>query len=355
VTAGISVLVPTKNRSDFLARLMRYYEGLAFQGCICIGDSSDAEHLDRTRLAIKALQGKLNIMYREYPGLNNAQCIQRLLGLAPAPYAVLLPDDDLLVPAALDQCAAFLDGHPEYNAAHGKAVLVRLKSKGVYGKVASVENYRLPVIEGENASQRLLDHLGDYAVTLFAVHRVASWRKMYQDVDTLKDATFALELLPGCLSAVQGKMKEINCLYLMRQTHVQRYYLPGTKDWMSGPEWQSSYESFREYLARELALLDKVGMEQARQTVGQAFAKYLDRLVPGRPSGRNGLYLMRRAAGIVPGVSAAWGALQSKTFRRTAEAPLLKELIQPSSPYHRDFMPIYRALTTAPADTDFNR
>ena len=55
----ISLLIPTMNRSDFLIRLLRYYRALGFQGCICIGDSSDAVHVERTKKAIQELQDKL--------------------------------------------------------------------------------------------------------------------------------------------------------------------------------------------------------------------------------------------------------------------------------------------------------
>ena len=113
----MTLIVPTMNRSDFLVRQLGYYRDVGFQGCICIGDSSDTVHVERTKRALKAFQGKLNIVYREYPHLNDAECLKQLLDLVVTPYAAFVADDDFLVPAALEQCARFLDNHPDYSAA----------------------------------------------------------------------------------------------------------------------------------------------------------------------------------------------------------------------------------------------
>src|SRR5688500_14399765 len=131
----ISLLVPTMNRSDFIIRLMRYYCSLEFPGHIFIGDSSNEEHVARTKRAIVTYRDKLNIVYREYPGLNNAQCMRFLLEVVATPYSVFLGDDDFLVPDGLKQCIAFLDGNSGYGAAHGKAILFRLQTPGAYGPV----------------------------------------------------------------------------------------------------------------------------------------------------------------------------------------------------------------------------
>jgi glycosyltransferase domain-containing protein len=350
----ITLLVPTLNRPDFVLRLLRYYNNLNFQGCICIGDSSQSDNLEKTKRAIQMYKGKINIIFRECPGMNGAQCIQQLLNLVSTPYAALLPDDDLLIPAALYRCVSYLKGHPEYTSAHGRAILVGLNSKGVYGKVAWVDRYRLPVIEADSASQRLLDHLSDYSVTLFGVHRIDSWRVMYQNVSLLKDATFALEFLPCCLSVIQGKIKELDCLYLLRQIHKQRYLLPEKKDWVADPEWQKSYKLFCDILAREIMLRDNIGLEQAQKTVEQAFSAYLEQRLAGYPPNRTGLFRLRQVAGIIPGAFEVWRSLQNVIFKQRVSAPLLKELLNPSSPYHQDFMPIYRALTRIPDNSDIS-
>jgi glycosyltransferase domain-containing protein len=345
------------NRSDFLIRLLRYYRDLGFQGCICIGDSSDTEHVERTKTVIAELQGKVNIVYHECSRLNDAETLKHLLDFVSTPYAALVPDDDFLVPAALEQCALFLDRHPDYSAAHGVGAGLRLQSGGAYGEVAWAGHYRQPVIEEANASQRLLNHLGNYAVTLFSVHRIESWRVMYGNVPLVADRAFGAEMLPCCLSAVQGKVKELDSFYLVRQAHGQQYPLPDRFDWITNPNWLPSYQVFRSCLAEELMRQDAISLEEAQEVVKQALWSYLAehlngqwRSCYGQPKA-GACTRFRQAARSIPGARRVWHTLRSLTPREH-DMFSLPALLHPSSPYHTDFMPIYRAITTPPADAD---
>lgn len=347
----ITLLIPTINRSDFLVRLLRYYSDLGFQGRICIGDSSNPMHVEQTKRAIKALQGKLNIVYRGYPHLNEAECSQQLLDFVSTSYAAWVADDDFLVPTALEQCALFLDGHPDYNAAHGVAALFSLQSSGAYGQVAGAGHYRQPVIEGESASQRLLDHLSNYSNVQFSVHRVDSLRAMYGNVSLLADRAFGSELLPCCLSIIQGKVKELDYLYLVRQGHDQRYLLPDPFDWISSPNWLPSYQVFCDCLAEELVRQDGISLDEARAVVKQAFWAYLAKGLTKKWQDRYGQAgagirdRLRQTARAIPGARRVWSGLRSAV--RGQGEMLLPMLLNPRSPYHDDFMPIYRAVTSS--------
>ena len=349
----ITLLIPTMNRSDFLIRLLRYYGDLDFQGYICIGDSSNPVHVERTKRAIEMFQGRLKIIYRQYPHLNVIRCVQQLLDFVSTPYAAMVPDDDFLVPTALEQCALFLDGHPDYNAAHGVAALISLQCRGAYGQVAGAGHYRQPVIEGETASQRLLDYLSNYSASLFSVHRVESWREMVRDVSLLADRALGEELLPGCLSIIQGKVKELDCLSLVRQAHDQRYLLPDLYDWITGPNWLPSYQVFRDSLAEELVRQDGISMDEAQEVVKQALwsylAEHLNRQWRSR-YGQAGTGIrnhFRQTARAIPGAPRIWRTLRSLKPRERDEISL-PALLNPSSPFHADFLPIYEHVRRCP-------
>lgn len=346
----ITLLVPTMNRSDFLIRMLRYYDDIGFEGCICIGDSSSPEHVERTKRVIETLRGRLNIIYQEYPDPNPAVCLKRLLDFVSTPYAAFVGDDDFLVPNALNQCAKFLGEHPDYVAAHGMGIAIGLNSKGLYGQIVRCGHYRQPVIEAESASQRLDDHLSHYSVTLFSVHRIESWRSMYRDVHLLKDKSFGAELLPCCKSVILGKSKELDCLYVVRQSHAQQYRLLGMYDWITSPEWHSSYLVFRDSLVEALTLEDNISIEKAQKVVKQAFWSYLA-MWSSRQSGswRVSRSRWRQVAGTIPGVRRIWQLLRSLRPKQHSELSL-SALLRPSSPYHADFMPVYKALTTPPTD-----
>jgi len=346
----ITLLVPTMNRSDFLIRMLRYYEKVSFEGCICIGDSSNSEHVERTKRVIATLRDKLNIIYREYPDLNGAVCLKRLLDFVSTPYAAFVADDDFLVPSALNQCAKFLEEHPDYAAAHGMGIAIGLDSEGLYGRVAQCVHYQQPVIEAESASQRLCEHLSHYSVILFSVHRIESWRAMYRDVHLLRDNSFGAELLPCCKSVILGKSKELDCLYVVRQNHAQRYPHPSMYNWIISPEWYSSYLVFRDSLAEALTLQDNISIEKAKKVIKQAFLSYLSMYLSLKLGSWKGLRKhWRQIAGTIPGVRRIWQLLHSLRPKQHSELSL-SALLRQSSPYHADFMPVYKALTTLPTE-----
>lgn len=346
----ITLLVPTMNRSDFLIRMLRYYEKVGFEGCICIGDSSNSEHVERTKRIIETLRGKLNIIYREYPDLNDAVCLKRLLDLVSTPYAAFVADDDFLVPSALNQCAKFLGEHLDYTAAHGTGIAITLDSGGLYGQIIRCGHYRQPAIEAKSASQRLDDHLSNYSVALFSVHRIESWRAMYRDVHLLKDKSFGSELLPCCKSVILGKSKELDCLYVVRQSHVQRYLLPSMYNWIISPEWYSSYLVFRDSLTEALTLQDNISIEKAQKVVKHAFWSYLAMYLSQQSgSWRSSRSRWRQVAGTIPGVRRIWQLLHSLRPKQHSDLSL-SALLRQSSPYHADFMPVYKALTTLPTE-----
>ncbi len=345
----VTLLIPTKNRSDLLIRLLKYYRSIDFQGYICIGDSSDDGHLQATREAIQKLQGKLNIIYREYPGLNITRFMTNLAALVPTEYVATLMDDDFLVTRGLARCVQFLENQPEYVAAHGVAALFTLESDSAYGRLVGVSHYRLPVLEAESASQRLMDHLGNYSVPLFSVHRVESWLAMWRDTSLAADRWISEELLPACLSVIQGKVKELDCLYLVRQIHNRRAFHLDIWDQLTSPTWFRSHGIFRECLAEALSRQEGVAVEEAREVVKKAFWSFLAQGIMRKwqarySKDRLGLHSRLRKVGRrFPGLRNAWHMTRSFLPGENNEMSL-PALLRPSSPYHADFMPIYRAI-----------
>jgi glycosyltransferase domain-containing protein len=347
----ITLLIPTINRSYFLIRLLTYYRELGFQGCICIGDSSDPQHVERTKGVIQQLKGKMDIVYREYPGLSSAECIKNLVDLVPTSYAVVLRDYDFLVPGGLERCVRFLEAQPEYIAAHGTAAIVDVYSAGACGEVCGIAPYRQPSVEAEKAGDRLLDQLRSYTLPLFSVCRTDDLRGMYQRVSTLPDSFFAVELLPSCLAVVRGKVMELDCLYLARQLLDRGYLSPPAYDWLTSPNWLSSYQVFRDCLSEELALQDGISMDDAREIVNRALWSYLARRVTNESPERRPPKVFwlrswaRLAARRMPVLAWAWR--KAHPFLPGGNHKIFfPAVLRPGSPHHSDFMPIYSAMTT---------
>src|SRR5215475_14174464 len=96
---AVTLLIPTMNRPEFVARLLRYYASVGFTGRISIGDSSGPEGVKAARDAVAMFGGTLNVEYAEYPGLGLGDCWKQMIDRLVTPYAAYLADDDFLVPA----------------------------------------------------------------------------------------------------------------------------------------------------------------------------------------------------------------------------------------------------------------
>jgi glycosyltransferase domain-containing protein len=337
---SVTLLIPTMNRPEFVERLLRYYAAVRFAGRISIGDSSNAEGVNAARRAVDAFRGVLDIEYAEYPGLGLADCWKQMIDRLATPYAAYLADDDFLVPSSIDRCVKFLADHPDYAAAHGAGLSIALDTNGLSGNVVLCGYYEQTVSEAELASERLRQHLERYTVTLFAVHRADTWRAMFRDVHLIKDMSFGAELLPCCLSVVYGKVKEIEGLYCVRQSHGKRYEQPTMFDWIATPDWFRGYEITKDVLARELVAQEGIALDAARTVVQEGFRYYVGRGMGLRSQWANGGAAIRVARTLWH----TWQRFQPKP-RATFS---LEALTNPSSPYHADFAPIYQLLTTPP-------
>jgi glycosyltransferase domain-containing protein len=351
LTRLVTLLVPTKNRSDFLKRLLVYHLTEGFEGQIAIADSSDPPDAQATVSAIEAIGGRLNVWRREYPGWHDGYCTKELLRFVSTPYVAFHADDDFLVPETMASCVEFLEGAADYSAAHGRAIMFHLDTPGPWGLLQWVSAYPQWPQEASSAAERFRDLLGHYCTTLFAVHRTDVMRAMYARVDEVSDATFGRELLPCCLSVIPGKRKQVDGLYLARQGHDRRYLLPTVYEWVTGAEWRSSYLVFTDTLTSALVRYDQIDEGEALRLVKEAFWGYLAGVLfkkwPGelrqrRPSRSDRLREVLRG---IPGLQRAWQVARAAMWR-DGRSVSLGGLLSPWSRDHRDFMGIARAVSS---------
>lgn len=329
-------MITTMNRSDFLIRLLNYYATVGFKYCISIGDSSNAKHVEKAKKAINNLEGKLKIIYTEYPGLNDVECMKKVLESVSTPYAVNLADDDFLIPNSLEKCLIFLENNPSFSSAHGVGIVFNLHSSGAFGQFANIIINRLPSIEADTASNRISDYLENYCVNMFSLHRTGNWQAMIKDSSSFHDRSFGGELFPCCLSVIQGKVKQLDCFYLMRQNHDARSKLPSKDEWINSPNWNAAYNIFIDNLAEEISQKDDISFDEAKGIVKQAFDSYLNSQTKSIIYARIG-----KVARYVPGMNYLITHFKQKQFGDFS----LSTLLNPSSPYHKDFMPVYNIIT----------
>lgn len=217
----LTIVIPTYNRSGYANRIINYF---ARYGCpfrIIIADSSEEPHFDLLSHSVKENSSNLYLEHRRWPSSISPQVkFKEVLEDVDTTYVVLLGDDDFLIPSTLRECVDFLEGNPDYSVAHSKALFFALASPDPEKGAFSVVNfYKQRNIEQESPSERLISHIHDYTTTFYSVHRTHQIRKNFETVAQVN--LHLRELVPSSLSILQGKVKCIERMGMLRQAHNQ--------------------------------------------------------------------------------------------------------------------------------------
>ena len=281
----LTILISTRNRPEFLKRLLDYFKSVNCPYPILVGDASDNQ------------QG-----YIDCRGLHYGATIKKLLEQVHTPYVIQCPDDDFIIPENLARCVEFLENRYDYVAAHGKGLVLSLNDK------VAISTYKQPVLASGSPVGRLKAHLRHYSVGLFSVVRTVAARKMLISINPIADEALRGEILPGCLLAIQGKIKEFDFLTLVRQVHADRKVLAKEPD-------LTSYYTFIITVARELTPIDNIDFLGSEELIKNLYWEYRDRDT----------------------------SLIEKMQRRFNQVKLA-DLLNPRHKFHKDFMPVYKSL-----------
>ena len=281
---NITFIIPTKNRSDFLARLLNYYRDMKFQGVLVIGDSSNDDHLAKNKNLVESLSSKLNIIYRKFPELNMASTCKELIKLVKTPYVAHLNDDDIIIPNSVQQCIKFLENNPDYSAAHGLGISIKTPNSIPHGEIIKCVKKRIPSAEGKTATERFLKGIVGVSDVHHSVHRTKvfslHYSSFYPDMKNSNQSDHAFVLWFSQMHTfICGKVKELDMLYIVR--HIQDSNslcingLNNVYDWISNPVWCSNLENYKNLIVKGLAKYDKLSLENAQNAFDQGFFAYL--------------------------------------------------------------------------------
>jgi len=335
----ITLVIPTRNRPDFLGRALSYYAERGFGHPVMVADSSDEEHLRQNQSLLGSLRGGLLGTQEAFAGDTPVLTkLSRTLEKVQTPYVAFGSDDDFFVPEALEKGVRFLETHSDFSVAHGEAVLFGLRSGTTHGEMAWMKPYPQRTIAQETGSERLLEHLSCYTSTWYSVHRTDLLKDSLRQAAPLDLDYFFLEMVPSCLDLIQGKAMRMEGLYMARQSHPGTTSSDGTGSsfdpfaWVAGSEWARQYQRFEACLANALAGKDRIGLDEAKGVLKEGFWSYLVRILSTRWENRYGRSQprppspIRQAALAVPGLPDLW--------RRARRAT-----------YPPPFMPIHQAVT----------
>ena len=264
----VAILIPTKDREDFILRTIKYYVSINSSHPIFIGDASSQSSEE---LVLKAAENKIDVYYFHWENLNDRKTWSKLAQEASKTniidYCAYHGDDDFFVSESLSKCAEFLDDNPAYATSQGRAFSFELNEDGPYGIVKDVGIYwNKKELKGKTSLERLKEISSNYWVPIFSVHRIKEFiDDISNGIDSVIDRNFG-ELTNSLTMAMRGKSKFIDCLYLARNIHSGIDH-PTTLAWVTGENWHLSYIELIKSLSIVLSNNDGLSLIESNSKV----------------------------------------------------------------------------------------
>jgi glycosyltransferase domain-containing protein len=344
MTEHIAILTPTMNRSEFVLRALQYYASIDFRGQLVFGDSSRTEERARLHEYIDQFKDRLRITCHHcehLPFPNDAWTLKELVDRTDSPYMAFSGDDDLLVPNTLQRCADFLDTHPDFSAAHGIFVTFRLPAPGAFGQIVETSYHPNHILLSDSAGVRWKGYIRHALSTQYYVHRKETWQRMYEHLPRVLSRYLGPEILPCSISAMEGKIAEIDALSVLFQINPERPFGWTTHSiysLSSEPNWGPAMIGLKEVITDELVRRDGMSASDAALFFDKEMWRHL--LIMSQAHydmrGYEPINIFTNMKRRYQGIVRLWQRirqLRGGSFRDCS----LNSLTKDSHPYHADF------------------
>lgn len=285
----LTILLTLKDRAPFTQRWIRYAAAarLPFRILIADGSSDDAAQGPAADgiaagLDIELVRYPVDRTYADYYAK-----VAAALSRVSTPFVVLADNDDLFVRDGLTSAVQFLSEQPSYVACGGQCAVFWVASSGqapaldrVYGdRIDWKCSSQMHSDVADTASRRIIDQSLGASDVFYAVHRTALLRRQFETIrDFNPQDLFLMEQLVAVLTAISGKCRQLDLLYIARQQnapgssggdHQERF--GGWFDRMLVPTWSADFTRFVELSAEALAQADVIPLDAARRVIIDAY------------------------------------------------------------------------------------
>ena len=273
----LTALLPTRNRADHCARQLRFLRENGFRYRILVLDASEGEQA----AAVRAACGE-TAEYRPFdPSFRMADKLASAVDDVATPFVLLVPDDDLILPHAIETALDFLKQNGGFIVAHGYFLAFAMRGDDV--DIQRVIGFT-PSIDDDNPLRRHYDLFRRYQSFYWGVFRTPIFASAVVAARSMNVVLFR-ELTVMSTSIVQGKIVRLPLVYALRGTadshaapHQSHPLLWTLRD---AESFFKDYVVFRDAIAtfirgKRIAVPDGVKLEQL---LDMSYATWLGREV----------------------------------------------------------------------------
>ena len=275
-----TIIILTYNRPDYLKRLLSYYDSCNIEYKIIIADSSSEDNKIENK-RISSHFTNLNILHiADYPSLIHIiDKFRDILNHVESDYTLFCADDDFTTPNGIAQSIDFLENNPDYSVAHGVYVGFSIKKKSENEPyLLWKQGYHPESITFSETKDRFYHHLANYSFpTFYGVHRTKDLKMILEETAKYTDDVRFGELLHTLITAIHGKIKCLDVLYVARDASSGSNIFPSLQDYMKDGTYDNKYIKFRDCLVDHLSSESQLNLEEAKAIVDTAMSVYLKR------------------------------------------------------------------------------
>jgi|SRR5215510_1596628 len=259
-----TLLLPTYNRPEELARLLRYLTRQRERFPVLVLDSSDGPSQERNADTVRGLDLDVRVLVYE-PSISPWEKFRRGSEEATTEICSLCADDDLVVTEALPSLVDFLTQHADVSAAHGW--YFSFEDHGVEDHrrldIANVA-YSGDSLDRADPLERVLELVRRYEAVTYAVYRTDVLRSVLKQAQRVQ-SLLARELLSGALTAVAGPITRLPLFYYgrsLRPSEAYRGWHPLEMLSTAPNQLMVEYAGYREILADALLGRDSRALDR---------------------------------------------------------------------------------------------
>lgn len=263
----LTLIVPTFNRSRFLARLLFFAAEVRFPFRILVADSSGIEERHRNEAWIATYQSDVDVGYLHCDcGL--MEKMLRAVENVSTSYCCFWADDDFQLPEGLLSCLKFLERNPNHGSCMGQVLLVSWNNSGIN---RILQTY--PSREESVAEERLIRWSENFYPNFYAVYRkeiLYFMLKVTTDASCYEQCRIIPEILMGQMGLVLAKQKMINVISHVYQLHDcnDSLTIRGVHDHNA---FQKDYKRYREAASKVLSEIEGISLLEADYLINRSF------------------------------------------------------------------------------------
>ncbi len=201
----VTLIIPTKNRHYYLARILEYYSNSGLK--IIIADAST----NRYNKKIPS-----NSTYYHYPDIPYCDKLDDVFKKVNTPYSLFCADDDFILIDAITKCVSFLKANKSYSSAQGNYVFYNYSQKQFFYTPAYTGAIGAD-LNDESPSKRISTYNKTPIQLYYCVHRTETLKYVFSNASKKIKNLNLVELLIGYCSVIFGKHKVLPIFYSQRE------------------------------------------------------------------------------------------------------------------------------------------